>query len=73
MRDPLRMSTSRTTMMTNLVLKDIAKQTLMIPSKDEQDLLGSLYKIIQSLIELNVKKKQELIHLKNYLLQKLFV
>lgn len=55
MRDPLRMSTSRTTMMTNLVLKDIAKQTLMIPSKDEQDLLGSLYKITQSMIELNEK------------------
>ncbi|QLQ61865.1 hypothetical protein HHK02_00580 [Limosilactobacillus reuteri] len=73
MRDPLRMSTSRTTMMTNLVLKDIAKQTLMIPSKDEQDLLGSLYKITQSMIELNKKQQQELIYLKKYLLQKLFI
>ncbi len=73
MRDPLRMSTSRTTMMTNLVLKDIAKQTLMIPSKDEQDLLGSLYKITQSMIELNEKQQQELIYLKKYLLQKLFI
>ena len=73
MRDPLRMSTSRTTMMTNLVLKDIAKQTLMIPSKNEQDLLGSLYKITQSMIELNEKQQQELIYLKKYLLQKLFI
>lgn len=73
MRDPLRMSTSRTTMMTNLVLKDIAKQTLMIPSKNEQDLLGSLYKITQSMIELNKKQQQELIYLKKYLLQKLFI
>lgn len=73
MRTPLRMSTSRTTMMTNLVQKDIVKQKLLLPSIQEQNKLGELYKKVDALIQMNQLKLNRLNQLKQFLLQKLFV
>ena len=73
MRTPLRMSTSRTTMMTNLVQKDIVKQKLLLPSIQEQNKLGELYKKVDALIQMNQLKLNRLHQLKQFLLQKLFV
>lgn len=73
MRTPLRMSTSRTTMMTNLVQKDIVKQKLLLPSIQEQNKLGELYKKVDALIQMNRLKLNRLNQLKQFLLQKLFV
>lgn len=66
MRTPLRMSTSRTTMMTNLVQKDIVKQKLLLPSIQEQNKLGELYKKVDALIQMNQLKLNRLNQLKQF-------
>lgn len=73
MRDPLRMATSRTTMMTNLVQKDIDKQKLLIPTEREQEKLGNFYKAIEILINKHEHSLRLTLKLKKFLLQKLFI
>lgn len=73
MREHLRMSTSRTTMMNNLVPKDLAKQKLLLPPLKEQSILGNAYKNIQNMIDPNIQKEHQLILLKKFLLQNLFI
>ena len=73
MRDVLRKSTTKATMMTNLVNKDLLKQKLNIPSIEEQEKIGNYLSKLDHLITLHQHKIDNLKRLKRALLQKMFV
>lgn len=73
MRNILRMSTIKTTMMTNLVHKDLIKQKLLIPDNQEQQRLGKLFNQTTELIDSEKNKVQKFKQLKKFLLQQMFV
>ncbi|WP_446669795.1 restriction endonuclease subunit S [Limosilactobacillus allomucosae] len=73
MRDILRKSTTKATMMTNLVNKDLLKQKLNIPSIEEQEKIGNYLSKLDHLITLHQHKIDNLKRLKRALLQKMFV
>ncbi|MFR0606725.1 restriction endonuclease subunit S [Limosilactobacillus mucosae] len=72
MRDVLRKSTTKATMMTNLVNKDLLKQKLNIPILEEQKKIGRLFSQIDRTITLHEEKQRQLERLKKALLQKMF-
>ncbi|MEO5290532.1 restriction endonuclease subunit S [Limosilactobacillus allomucosae] len=72
MRDVLRKSTTKATMMTNLVNKDLLKQKLNIPILEEQKKIGRLFNQIDRTITLHEEKQHQLEQLKKALLQKMF-
>lgn len=72
MRDVLRKSTTKATMMTNLVNKDLLKQKLNIPILEEQKKIGCLFNQIDKTITLHEEKHRQLERLKKALLQKMF-
>ncbi|WP_283576186.1 restriction endonuclease subunit S [Limosilactobacillus pulli] len=72
MRDVLRKSTTKATMMTNLVNKDLLKQKLNIPILEEQKKIGRLFSQIDRTITLHEEKQRQLEQLKKALLQKMF-
>lgn len=72
MRDVLRKSTTKATMMTNLVNKDLLKQKLNIPILEEQKKIGRLFNQIDRTITLHEEQHRRLEQLKKALLQKMF-
>lgn len=72
MQDVLRKSTTKATMMTNLVNRDLLKQKLNIPILDEQKKIGRLFNQIDKTITLHEEKHRQLEQLKKALLQKMF-
>ena len=72
MGQKLRMSTTKATMMNNLVSKDFLKQTVLVPNLDEQQKIGTFFKQLDHLITLHQRKLDLLKELKKGLLQKLF-
>lgn len=72
MRDVLRKSTTKATMMTNLVNKDLLKQKLNIPILEEQKKIGRLFSQIDRTITLHEEQHRQLEQLKKALLQKMF-
>lgn len=66
-------STKASTMMTNLVVNDFLKEKLMLPSYEEQKLIGGyLYKIDRLIVQKNNLYKR-ISHIKQSLLSKMFV
>ncbi|MCK8618134.1 restriction endonuclease subunit S [Apilactobacillus kunkeei] len=65
-------STKAGTMMNELVVSDLLKQNINIPSYKEQQKIGSFIAKIDNLIELQTKKLEQLKKLKQGYLQKMF-
>ncbi|MFT9452483.1 restriction endonuclease subunit S, partial [Liquorilactobacillus ghanensis] len=72
MGQKLRMSTTKATMMNNLVSKDFLKQSVLVPNLDEQKKIGIFLKQLDTLITLHQRKLDNLKKLKKSYLQKLF-
>lgn len=72
MGQKLRMSTTKATMMNNLVSKDFLKQSVLVPNLDEQQKIGTFFKQLDHLITLHQRKIAKLKELKKGYLQKLF-
>ena len=72
MGQKLRMSTTKATMMNNLVSKDFLKQSVLVPNLDEQQKIGTFFKQLDHLITLHQRKLAKLKELKQGYLQKLF-
>ncbi|MCT4385559.1 restriction endonuclease subunit S [Lacticaseibacillus paracasei] len=72
MGQKLRMSTTKATMMNNLVSKDFLKQSVLVPNLDEQQKIGTFFKQLDHLITLHQRKLAKLKELKKGYLQKLF-
>ncbi|WP_042253448.1 restriction endonuclease subunit S [Levilactobacillus brevis] len=72
MGQKLRMSTTKATMMNNLVSKDFLKQSVLVPNVDEQQKIGTFFKQLDYLITLHQRKLAKLKELKQGYLQKLF-
>ncbi|MCT4461462.1 restriction endonuclease subunit S [Lactiplantibacillus plantarum] len=72
MGQKLRMSTTKATMMNNLVSKDFLKQSVLVPNLDEQQKIGTFFKQLDHLITLHQRKLEKLQELKKGYLQKMF-
>lgn len=72
MGQKLRMSTTKATMMNNLVSKDFLKQSVLVPNLDEQQKIGTFFKQTDHLITLHQRKLEKLQELKKGYLQKMF-
>lgn len=66
-------STTKATMMTNLVAKDFLRQKLFVPSINEQKMIGHILELLDHKIELTTNKINKLKKIKKFLLDKLFV
>ncbi|MDF4141988.1 restriction endonuclease subunit S [Lactobacillus kefiranofaciens] len=73
MHDILRKSTIKATMMTNLVNNDFLKQSTLVPDQKTQQKLGSLFNLVQSELNKQRKKVDELKFIKKFLLQNIFI
>lgn len=73
MHNVLRMSTTKATMMTNLVTKDFLKQQIFVPNKSEQQKIGELLDFLSSKIKLPEQELNNFEHSKKALLQKMFI
>ncbi|MGK4185765.1 restriction endonuclease subunit S [Pediococcus pentosaceus] len=73
MHNVLRMSTTKATMMTNLVTKDFLKQQIFVPNKSEQQKIGELLDFLSSKIKLSEQELNNFEHSKKALLQKMFI
>ncbi|KRM87522.1 type-i specificity determinant subunit [Lacticaseibacillus thailandensis DSM 22698 = JCM 13996] len=73
MRDILRHSTQKSTMMTNLVTKDLLRRSIGVPSQDEQQEIGQFMLQLDQAIALHQRRLDELKKLKQGYLQKLFI
>jgi type I restriction enzyme S subunit len=67
------MSTTKATMMTNLVTKDFLKQQIFVPNKSEQQKIGELLDFLSSKIKLSEQELNNFEHSKKALLQKMFI
>ena len=72
MRNILRKSTQKSTMMTNLVSNDFMRQQIRVPESDEQQQIGVFFKQLDKTIALHQRKLAKLKELKQGYLQKLF-
>ncbi len=72
MRGILVNSTKAGTMMNELVISDLMKQTIKVPSIEEQKKIGSFLNNLDKLITLHQRKCDETKELKKYMLQKMF-
>ena len=72
MGQKLRMSTTKATMMNNLVSKDFLKQSVLVPNLDEQQKIGTFFKQLDHLITLHQRKLDLLKEQKKGYLQKMF-
>jgi type I restriction enzyme S subunit len=72
MRDILRRSTQKSTMMTNLISKDFLRQKILTPALKEQHKIGYFLSMIDSTIALHQRKLEKLQELKKGYLQKMF-
>ena len=65
--------TKASTMMTNLVADDFLKETISIPSIEEQRQIGAYFRTLDHLITLHQRKLETLKKLKKAMLQKMFI
>ncbi|WP_429971891.1 restriction endonuclease subunit S [Fructilactobacillus sp. Tb1] len=72
MKNVLRKSTSKSTMMTNLVAKDLLRQTLNVPNINEQKQIGSLISSLDKLIDANENEINNTHILANYFVNNIF-
>ena len=72
MRRILVNSTKAGTMMNELVIPEFLNQTIMVPSENEQAVIGQYFTNIDHLITLHQRKCDEVKSLKKYMLQKMF-
>ena len=72
MRNILRKSTQKSTMMTNLVSNDFMRQQIRVPESDEQQQIGVFFKQLDKTIALHQRKLEKLQELKKGYLQKMF-
>ena len=72
MRRILVNSTKAGTMMNELVIPEFLNQTIMVPSENEQAVIGQYFTNIDHLITLHQRKCEETKKLKKYMLQKMF-
>lgn len=73
MKKVLVRSTKLGTMMNELVLDDLFKQNLLVPSNLEQEKIGALLKKIDLIIASNQQKLDQLKELKKWFMQNMFV
>ena len=73
MRNILRKSTQKSTMMTNLVSNDFMRQQIRVPESDEQQQIGVFFKQLDKTIALHQRKLSHLQQQKKALLQQMFV
>ncbi|MFT9049865.1 restriction endonuclease subunit S [Liquorilactobacillus nagelii] len=73
MGQKLRMSTTKATMMNNLVSKDFLKQSVLVPNLDEQQKIGTFFQKLDNLITFYQRKIEHLQLQKKGLLQQMFV
>ena len=72
MRRILVNSTKAGTMMNELVIPEFLNQTIMVPSENEQAVIGQYFTNLDHLITLHQRKCEETKILKKYMLQKMF-
>ena len=72
MRRILVNSTKAGTMMNELVIPEFLNQTIMVPSENEQAVIGQYFTNLDNLITLHQRKCDEVKSLKKYMLQKMF-
>ena len=72
MRETLVRATKSGTMMNELVLEDLFKQPILVPPASEQELIGSFFSRLDSLITLHQRKLNALKKVKKSLLEKMF-
>jgi len=72
MRRKLMLSTKKATMMTNIVVPDFLKQSISVPTLQEQEKIGSFLSHIDSTISRRETELEKLINIKRALLEKLF-
>ena len=72
MRRILVNSTKAGTMMNELVIPEFLNQTIMVPSENEQAVIGQYFSNLDNLITLHQRKCEETKILKKYMLQKMF-
>ena len=65
-------STKASTMMTNLVADDFLQEKFMLPSFEEQKLIGQLLFQVDNLITLHQRKYEKFVNIKKALLEKMF-
>ncbi|MBZ5961756.1 restriction endonuclease subunit S [Leuconostoc gasicomitatum] len=73
MKYPIVNSTKLGTMMNELVMNDFLKQTILVPSIAEQEIIGSFFKQLDNLITLHQRKLEHLQQQKKALLQQMFI
>ena len=73
MRRILVNSTKAGTMMNELVIPEFLNQTIMVPSENEQAVIGQYFTNLDNLITLHQQKCEELKKIKKFMLQKMFV
>lgn len=66
-------STKRGTLMTELVVEDLLKQAILVPSLSEQRQIGALFSHLDDLITLHQRKLELLKNVKKSLLEGMFV
>lgn len=65
--------TKSSTMMTDLVVNDFLKETVLVPSFEEQKLIGSFFKQLDLVISLETQRLEKLKQIKSACLDKMFV
>ena len=73
MGDLLVRCTKASTMMTNLVAADFLKESLLVPSVEEQKKIGQYLTQLDNLITLHQRKLEKLRNIKKSMLEKMFV
>ena len=73
MGDLLVRCTKASTMMTNLVAADFLKESLLVPSVEEQKKIGQYLTQLDNLITLHQRKLEKLKNIKKSMLEKMFV
>ena len=73
MRRILVNSTKAGTMMNELVIPEFLNQTIMVPSENEQAIIGQYFTNLDHLITLHQQKCEELKKINKFMLQKMFV
>ncbi|WOX36796.1 restriction endonuclease subunit S [Ligilactobacillus salivarius] len=73
MRKILVRSTKSGTMMNELVINDLYKESILVPSTEEQKKIGAFFNQLDSLITLHQRKLEHLELMKKGLLQQMFV
>lgn len=72
MRQKLSRSTKAGTMMNELVVSDFLNQDVLVPKENEQEVIGSFFNRLDTLITLHQRKYEQFLILKESMIQKLF-